>query len=120
MKKDRAYLEHIQEGLDWITEFTGSGRELFLTDRKTHSAVLRELQTLAESTQRLSDPLKDRHPEIPWREVAGFRNVLVHGYLGISLERVWEIIQRDLPPLRQAVQEILAGMIAVDESPQVG
>jgi len=116
MKEDRVYLEHVQEGLNWIAEFTGPGRGLFLTDRKTHSAVLRELQTLAESTQRLSDAQKAEHPEIPWREVAGFRNVLVHDYLGISLERVWEVIQRDLPPLRRAVQEILARMTATEQS----
>ncbi len=80
------------------------GKGSFLGDRKTQSAAMRELQTLAESTQRLPSELKQRHREIPWQDIAGFRNVLVHGYLGINLERVWEIVERDLPPLRAAVE----------------
>jgi len=74
-----------------------------LKDRKTQSAVLRELQTLAESTERLSEEFKSRHPQIPWRNIAGFRNILVHDYLGIKLDRVWEIIKGDLTLLRAAL-----------------
>lgn len=55
-------------------------------------AVLRHLQTMTESTQRLSEALEDRHPEVEWRRIIAFRNVLVHDYLGIDLERIWEII----------------------------
>jgi uncharacterized protein with HEPN domain len=68
-------------------------------DTKTQDAVLRNLQVLAESTQRLSNGLKARHSEVPWRTIAAFRNVLVHGYLGVNLERVWQILHEDLPPL---------------------
>ncbi len=56
--------------------------------------MLRNLQTLAESTQRLSDSVKMRYPQIEWRRIAAFRNILVHDYLGIDIERVWEITQR--------------------------
>ncbi len=104
MKEDRIYLDHILECLDWIARHTAEGKEAFFRDRKTQSAVLRELQTLAESAQRLSDALKKRHPEIPWHGIAGFRNVLVHDYLGVKLQRVWEILENDLPVLRSAVQ----------------
>jgi len=104
MKKDLDYLDHILECPEWIQRFTDEGREAFFRDRKTQSAVLRELQTLAESTQRLSNSMKNRHSEIPWSNIAGFRNVLVHDYLGINLERVWEIMERDLPPLQAAIK----------------
>lgn len=106
MKDDRVYLDHIVECLDWIDRYTEGGREAFFSDRKTQSAVLRELQTMAESTQRLSDGLKSAHPETPWKEIAGFRSVLVHDYLGIKLERVWQIIERDLPGLRVTVERM--------------
>lgn len=76
MKDDRVYLTHISECLEWIDQYTAQGQEAYLRDRKTQSAVLRELQTLAESTQRLSDTLKQKHPEVPWRDIVGFRNVL--------------------------------------------
>jgi uncharacterized protein with HEPN domain len=69
--------------------FHGRGGEVFFRDRKTQSAVLRELQTLSESTQKLSDEFKEKHPEVPWQNIAGFRNILVHGYLGIKMDRVW-------------------------------
>jgi uncharacterized protein with HEPN domain len=104
MKDDRVYLEHILECTDWVFRHTAEGKDAFFTDRKTQSAVLRELQTLAESAQHLSESLTARHPEVPWERIAGFRNVLVHNYLGIKLQRVWEIVQRDLPDLRVAVE----------------
>ncbi len=107
MKEDLTYLEHIRECLDWIGRFTTGGREEFLSDRKTRSAVLRELQVMAESTQRLSDGLKEQHPEVSWQGIAGFRNVLVHDYLGIKAERVWQVIESDLPVLRAAVESMV-------------
>ncbi|MBI4828944.1 MAG: DUF86 domain-containing protein [Nitrospinae bacterium] len=110
MKEDRVYLDHISECLGWIARHIAEGgREAFLNDRKTQSAVLRELQTLAESSQRLSQPLKDNHPEVPWRGLAGFRNVLAHDYLGINLGRVWEVVERDLPVLRAAIEKLRQG-----------
>lgn len=107
MKDDRVYIDHIAECLEWIAQYIAEGgREAFLNDRKTQSAVLRELQTLAESSRKLSPAIKEAHPEIPWRDLAGFRNVLVHDYLGIKLERVWDSIERDLPVLRAMVETI--------------
>lgn len=106
MKDDRIYIDHILECIDWITHYTAGGKNVFFFDRKTQSATLRELQTLAESTQRLSNELKEAHPEVPWESISGFRNVLVHGYLGIRLERIWEIIERDLPVFRATLEAI--------------
>ena len=115
MKDDRAYLRHILECLDAISTYTAEGRAGFLADRKTQKATLRELQELAESTQRLSLALKERHPEVPWEDIAGFRNVLVHDYLGISLSRIWDVVQRDLPALRSAVDAMLHEVGAEDQ-----
>jgi len=106
MKDDRVYIAHIIECLKWIDDYLSEGKETFFADRKTQSAVLRELQTLAESTQHLSMMLKDSHPEVGWDGIAGFRNVLVHDYLGINLDRVWQIIENDLPAFRAAIKSI--------------
>ncbi len=108
MKNDQTYLDHILESIGWIENFTSEGREAFFKDRKTQSAVLRELQTLAESTQRLSDDFKRGYPDIPWQNMAGFRNVIVHDYLGIKLERVWQIIEEDLPSLKIILNHAMA------------
>ncbi|MBI2854146.1 MAG: DUF86 domain-containing protein [Chloroflexi bacterium] len=106
MKDDRVYLDHILDCLRWTSIYTAEGREAFFSDRKTQSAVLRELQIMAESAQRLSADLKRRHPEVSWQGLAGFRNVLVHDYLGIKPERIWTIIENDLPVLRSAVEDL--------------
>jgi uncharacterized protein with HEPN domain len=70
-------------------------------------AVLRNLHTLSESTQRLSDALKDQHPEVDWTSIAAFRNVVVHDYLGIDLPRTWDIVERDLPDLKCTIGTML-------------
>lgn len=107
MKDDRVYLRHIQECLGAIEQYVAGGRDAFFRDRKTQKATLRELQELAESTQRLSSGAKQGHSEIPWTAIAGFRNVLVHDYLGLNLERIWTVVERDLPALRLVVEAML-------------
>jgi uncharacterized protein with HEPN domain len=109
MKDDSLYLRHILECIRRIDEHAASGRESFLASHTLQDATLRNLQTLSEATQRLSEAAKANHPEIPWASIAGFRNVLVHNYLGIDLEQIWSIIQRDLPQLKQAVLSAVTG-----------
>jgi len=70
-------------------------------------AIIRNLQVLSESTQRLSDAAKESMSEVDWFKIAGFRNVLVPDYLGIDIERVWNILEKDLPALKKAVQKML-------------
>jgi hypothetical protein len=69
-----------------------------------------DLQTLAESSQRLSAEIKATEPQIPWRELAGFRNVIVHGYLGVDLGAVWLVVELDLPPLSEAVNRMVTSL----------
>jgi len=108
MKDDRLYLIHITECIERIESYTRDmDREAFLASTLVQDAVIRNLQTLAESTQRLSDRLKEEHPEIEWYKIAGFRNILVHDYLGVDVERVWNIVQAELPALKAAVHETL-------------
>lgn len=103
MKTDQVYIEHILECIRRIEENTAQGREVFVASHTLQDAVLRNLQTLSESTQHLSAEVTVQHPNIPWKQIAGFRNVIVHNYLGIDLNLIWTVIQRDLPPLKQAV-----------------
>ncbi len=107
MKDDTVYLRHIKERIRRIEESVSAGRDRFMASHTLQDAVLRNLQTMAESTQHISDDLKATHPEIEWPRIAAFRNVLVHDYLGIDIERVWEITQRDVPRLKQVVANML-------------
>jgi uncharacterized protein with HEPN domain len=104
LKDESAYLRHILECAEAIQGYVAEGREAFNQDRRTQKAVLRELQELSESLQHISQETKDEHPEIPWRDISAFRNVLVHDYLGINLNRIWEVIHEDLPPLVEKIK----------------
>lgn len=107
MKDDRLYLIHIQECIVKIDEYIRDGKNAFMNSVKTQDAVLRNLHTLSESTQRLSAALKTKYGAVDWKAISGFRNVLVHDYLGVDLDRIWDIVEQDLPSLQKAVQEML-------------
>jgi len=107
MKDQRIYLQHIIECIGWIEEYTSTGRDQFLASRMAQDATLRQLQVMAESTQRISADLKDQYPEVDWRALSGFRNVLVHDYLGVDMDEVYSAIQLHLPALKAAVESML-------------
>jgi uncharacterized protein with HEPN domain len=71
-------------------------------------AVIRNLQTMAESSQRLGDASKAQAPEVPWRAISGFRNILVHDYLGVDPDVVWQVVVADLPGLRDGLLRLRA------------
>lgn len=106
MKDDRLYLDHVLNCINRINRYCEDGERAFRESDLIQDAVLRNLQTLAESTQRIGDRLKALHPEVDWRAIAGFRNVLVHDYLGINLARVWEIVSVHLPALESQMRVI--------------
>jgi len=105
--KDSLYLIHIRECLTRVIEYTSGGRSEFTEDIKTQDAVLGNLQIMGESTQRLSEALKAANPAVEWSELAAFRNILVHNYLGMDLELIWQIITDDLPPFEQQIDAML-------------
>jgi uncharacterized protein with HEPN domain len=105
VKDDGIYLRHILECIRRVEENTAAGYDAFIASHTLQDAVLRNLQTMAESTQRLSDSVKAAAPSVNWGAISGFRNVLVHNYLGIELDRVWTIVQQDVPALKAALQD---------------
>lgn len=109
MKDDKLYLIHIIECIEHIESYTENiDKEAFLNTTLIQDAVIRNLQVMAESTQRLSERTKQIQPEIDWHRMAGFRNVLVHDYLGVDLERIWNIVEKEIPPLKKAVRAIMS------------
>ncbi len=99
MKDERLYLEHILESIEFIQQYTISGRDS-LDDLKTQDAVLRRLQVMAESCLRIPLTQQEDYPEVGWQHIRNFRNRLVHEYLEVDIELVWVIIQNNLPPLK--------------------
>ena len=86
---DQVYLNHMLECIARVFEYCEGGEAIFKQSRLIHDAVVRSLQTMAESSQRLSDATKAMAPDVPWRAISGFRNIIVHDYLGIDLDMVW-------------------------------
>ena len=110
MKQPQVYLRHILECIDLIEEYIGGSREAFLANRMARDAVLRQLQVMAESSQRIPEGLKSRYPAVEWRALAAFRNVLVHNYLGVDVEQALKAYEQNSPVLRDAVEKLLAEM----------
>jgi uncharacterized protein with HEPN domain len=108
VKDDRVYLEHIRDALDDIATYTNVGREAFIADRMRQDATLRKLQVIGEAVKNLSEDIKSRQPQIPWKQIAGLRDKVIHDYFGVNLAIVWEVVDRDLPELEVAVAALLS------------
>jgi len=105
---DKVYILHIIESIEAIERFLKDGKADFLENDMVQNEVLRKLQILSESATRISDERKKLIPEINWRAIAGFRNILVHDYLGdIDMLLVWEHIDKQMPLLKESLQNIL-------------
>ncbi len=107
MKDEKIYLQYILECIQKIEEDIACGHETFMNSHLYQDAVLRNLHTLTESTQRISESLKNEHPEVEWKSIAAFRNVLVHDYLGIDIDRIWQTVSQDVPELKASIKKML-------------
>jgi uncharacterized protein with HEPN domain len=109
LKRDvRLYLDDILESIQAIEEYTeGITYQQFNTNRLLQDGVVRRLEIIGEAARHLPKDLTDRYSDIPWRRIAGMRNRLTHEYFGILLERVWEVIERDLPILKVNIRKMI-------------
>ena len=108
-ERDQVYVEHMLECIDRIERYVENDRGRFMESEIVQDAVVRNLQTLAESSQRLSDAAKRSQPGIDWRAIAGFRNILVHDYLGLDLDTIWLVIEQELPRLKDVLEALRSG-----------
>ena len=84
-------------------------REMFLADRKTQDAVVRSIEVIGEATKNLSRKLRTANPDVPWRDIAGMRDRIIHRYFDVNLAMVWSVVETDVPNLRAKVQQLLQG-----------
>lgn len=108
MRDSKLLLKDILEAISAIERFVeGIDFEEFRSNDEKSSAVIRKFEIIGEATKALPDNLKEKYPEIPWKEMAGFRDKLIHFYFGIKYELVWQAIKNRLPQLKSSVQNIL-------------
>ena len=107
-ERDRLFLNHILSAIAEIESFTTAGQSGFMADRKTQSAVVRQLEIIGEAVKNLSKALTIGATNVPWRQIAGTRDRLIHAYFSVDLDAVWSMVVQDLPELRANVQQIVA------------
>lgn len=107
-RQENLYLSDIDDAIVTVFSYTrGMSYEEFVNDRKTREAVILNFVILGEAVKNLPPAVTEQCPDIPWREFAGMRDKMVHGYFSISTTILWETIKNDLPPLASAVQTLL-------------
>ena len=107
MKKDKAYLKDILDAISDIEVFIGNINEAeFYKNKEKKYAVVRALEIIGEASKNLSKELRAKHKEIPWKEIVGMRDKLIHWYFGIKWELVWETVKNKIPELRNQLLKI--------------
>jgi len=108
MRESQLLLRDILQAAKDIRDFSaGISRDAFVADEKTRSAVLYKFAIMGEATKLLPEEVREQYPEIPWRSIAGLRDKVIHGYIGVDYELLWETITKKIPVVISGVQAIL-------------
>jgi uncharacterized protein with HEPN domain len=107
MKDDRIYLEHILQSINRINSYlAGMDYQSFTDDLLTQDAVVRQLEIIGEATKRISDSLRRMNPQVPWSDMAGMRDILIHDYLEVDLDIVWKTSTESISELKSLLQNL--------------
>jgi uncharacterized protein with HEPN domain len=107
LKDDRVFLAHILDAIQRIESFTAPGHEQFASQTIIQDAVIRNLEVIGEVVKSLSEEMRSHHPDVPWKQIAGMRDVLIHNYFGVKLEAIWRVVVDHLPQLKAKVVQLL-------------
>jgi uncharacterized protein with HEPN domain len=111
------YLHDILDAIEKIEQFTaGMTYEQFAGDDKTGFAVVRALEIIGEAAKQVPEGIRTRHPAIPWREMAGTRDKLIHAYFGVNAKVVWKTVQQDLPSVKPLIAQMVHEVADQQES----
>ena len=107
IKGDTVVLLHIRDAIAAIREYTQEGNAVFMADRKTQDAVIRQLEIIGEAVKSLSLEFRERNGDISWKSIAGMRDLLIHHYFGVDVRMVWNVVEQHLPALESVVSKAL-------------
>ena len=111
MRNYRLYLKDIFEAMDAAQAFIeGMDFDVFVTDDKTASAVVRKLEIIGEATKNVPETIRQQYPQVPWRNMAGMRDRIIHRYFAVNYTIVWNTVKNHIPPLQSIIGQILKDM----------
>ena len=121
MKPQREYLDFLRDILQEMNRIerfiAGMNREQFVNDEKTAYAVVRAIGIIGEATKNISQPIRRKHTNVPWKKMAGMRDVLVHGYFGVDIDIVWKTASQRLPALKPLNAKVIQAEAPSGENP---
>lgn len=108
MKKEpKIFVEHILESIALIEKYVEPlNQKAFFENQQIQDSVFRRLEIIGEAVKNLADDFKKKHPQIPWKEIAGMRDVLIHDYFGVNILQVWNTVKKNLPNLKKKLEKI--------------
>ncbi|MHB0999543.1 MAG: HepT-like ribonuclease domain-containing protein [Armatimonadota bacterium] len=107
MRDDNERLIDILDAIEKIEKYTIDGRNRFDAEDLVQTWVVHHIQVIGESACQISEEMKEKHPDIPWRQIIGMRNILVHAYFNVDPEEIWGVVELDLPILKEKIRTAL-------------
>lgn len=107
MRDDNERLQDIIEAIEQLEKYARQGKTVFKQQELIQIWIIYHLQIIGEAARVISSPFKEKYPEIPWRDASDLRNLIIHEYFRVNLDIIWDIVQNDIPSLKQEIKAIL-------------
>ncbi len=108
MKEEKVYIKHILDSIERLESYIqGANKEKFMKESIIQDAIIRKIEVIGEASKFISKETKEKNKDIPWKDIAGMRDKLIHAYFGVDLDAVWETVKKDIPVLKKEISKLI-------------